>query len=263
MTCSTSCRNAQDVPARQVRNAKCTRPSSHELCFVARWPFLKGCQRSKERAAGSTGSIQAVCALLHHVSSILNDQVLSFVQHELAEVSEEGFTDILSKDSKVIICNLVHWHFDVALFRLSELIFSVRTQESLHSWTTAVNNAEIIFENVNILTRDIQVRFHAFLFSIRWIASDFELFFAPGTRSISIYFSTLPVNGSEFRIAWMKFRCADFPITFPFSSAIFFPTAFAANKKMWFSSQGNLAILRALFAQLVERFCEHFLSVRR
>jgi hypothetical protein len=107
------------------------------------------------------------------------------------------------------------------------------------------------------------VRLHAFLFSIRWIASDFELFFAPGTRSISIYFSTLPVNGSEFRIAWMKFRCADFPITFLFSSAIFFPTAFAANKKMWFSSQGNLAILRALFAQLVERFCEHFLSVRR
>jgi hypothetical protein len=30
-----------------------------------------------------------------------------------------------------------------------------------------VNNAEIIFENVNILTRDIQVRFHAFLFSFR------------------------------------------------------------------------------------------------
>ena len=129
---------------------------------------MKGYQISKKRAAGSTGSIQAVCALLHHVSNILNDQVLSFVQHELAEVSEEGFTDILSKDSKVIICeNPVHWHFDVDLFRLSELIFSVRTQESLHSWTTAVNNAEIIFENVNILTRDIQVRFHAFLFSIR------------------------------------------------------------------------------------------------
>ena len=62
--------------------------------------------------------------MLHHVSNILNDQVLSFVQHELAEVSEEGFTDILSKDSKVIICeNPVHWHFDVDLFRLSELIF--------------------------------------------------------------------------------------------------------------------------------------------
>ena len=27
--------------------------------------------------------------------------MLSFVQHELAEVSEEGFADILSKDSKV------------------------------------------------------------------------------------------------------------------------------------------------------------------
>lgn len=52
-------------------------------------------------AAGSTGSIQAVCALLHHVSNILSDHVLSFVQHELAEVSEEGFADILSKDSKV------------------------------------------------------------------------------------------------------------------------------------------------------------------
>jgi len=80
------------------------------------------------RRASETGSIQAVCALLHHVSNILSDHVLSFVQHELAEVSEEGFADILSKDSK----------------------------ESLLSWATAVNNAEIIFENVHILTRDIQ-----------------------------------------------------------------------------------------------------------
>lgn len=35
--------------------------------------------------------------------------MLSFVQHELAEVSQEGFTDILSKDSKVIICALTLW----------------------------------------------------------------------------------------------------------------------------------------------------------
>ena len=191
MTCSTSCRNAQDVPARQVRNAKCNRPSSHEVCFVARWPFLKEYQISKKRAAGSTGSIQAVCALLHHVSNILNDQVLSFVQHELAEVSEEGFTDILSKDSKVIICeNPVHWHFDVDLFRLSELIFSVRTQESLHSWTTAVNNAEIIFENVNILTRDIQVRFHAFLFSFRIVELHLTLNYFSHQEYLHILFDT-------------------------------------------------------------------------
>ena len=129
--------------------------------------------------------------MLHHVSNILNDQVLSFVQHELAEVSEEGFTDILSKDSKVIICeNPVHWHFDVDLFRLSELIFSVRTQESLHSWTTAVNNAEIIFENVNILTRDIQVRFHAFLFSFRIVELHLTLNYFLHQEYLHILFDT-------------------------------------------------------------------------
>lgn len=118
----------------------------------------------------------------------------------------------------------VHLHFDAALFPtfLSELFFSARAQESLHSWTTAVNNAEIIFENVNILTRDIQVRFHAFLFSFRWITSDFELIFASGTRSISFYFLTFPANGSAFLIAWMKFGCAEcFPITLSFIGYLF------------------------------------------
>lgn len=86
------------------------------------------------RRASETGSIQAVCASLHHVSNILSDQVLSFVQRELAQVPKDGFTDILVKDSKA--------------------------QEFRRSWTTAVNNAEIIFENVNILNRDIQEHLH-------------------------------------------------------------------------------------------------------
>ena len=84
----------------------------------------------------------------------------------------------------------MHWHFDVDLFRLSELIFSVRTQESLHSWTTAVNNAEIIFENVNILTRDIQVRFHAFLFSFRIVELHLTLNFFLHQEYLHILFDT-------------------------------------------------------------------------
>ena len=59
-------------------------------------------------------------------------------------------------------------------------IHSLQAQEFRRSWTTAANNAEIIFENVNILKRDIQVRIHAFTFSIisfHLFASDFELFF--------------------------------------------------------------------------------------
>ena len=217
--CSTSCRNAQDVQARQVRNAKCTRPSNHELCFVARWPFLKGCQRSKERAAGSTGSIQAVCALLHHVSNILNDQVLSFVQHELAEVSEEGFTDILSKDSKVIICeNPVHWHFDVDLFRLSELIF-LCTDTGISAfmdncgeqrWNYFRKRQHSHTRHSGALSR-VSV-----FFSNRWIASDFELFFAPGvspytfrhSRRMGAHFELLEWNSGvrTFQLLFLSHR---------------------------------------------------------
>ena len=73
------------------------------------------------------------------------------------------------------ICNNLWTHILTRLcFRLSELFFSALAQESLFSWATAVNNAEIIFENVNILTRDIQVRFHTFLFLYRLATSDFE-----------------------------------------------------------------------------------------
>jgi len=204
MTCSTSCRNAQDVPARQVRNAKCNRPSSHEVCFVARWPFLKGYQISKKRAAGSTGSIQAVCALLHHVSNILNDQVLSFVQHELAEVSEEGFTDILSKDSKVInnlweSCALAFWCRFIPTFWINFLCTDTgisafmdncgeqrwnyfRKRQHSHTRHSGALSRVSVFDSLNCI----------------WL----WIFFASGTRSISIYFSTLPANGSAFRIAW-------------------------------------------------------------
>tara|TARA_B110000977_G_scaffold93774_1_gene124055 strand:+ start:1087 stop:1407 length:321 start_codon:yes stop_codon:yes gene_type:complete len=99
------------------------------LCCVRH--FLQGCQWSNELFLILTGSIQAVCASLHHISNILSDQVgelinkalrmksrkhlyifliyssfmqvLSFVQGELAQVPEDSFTDILGKDSKVRI----------------------------------------------------------------------------------------------------------------------------------------------------------------
>ena len=90
-------------------------------------------------------------------------------------------------------------------FPISEFfIHSLQAQEFRRSWTTAVNNAEIIFENVNILKRDIQVRIHAFTFSIisfHLFASDFELFFAFSSRSIYICCTTYPATGNVFHIA--------------------------------------------------------------
>lgn len=162
---------------------------------------------SNEHVLIPTGSIQAVCASLHHVSNILSDQVgeltnkalpkksskhlyiflitryasfmqvLSFVQRELAQVPKDGFTDILVKDSKA--------------------------QEFRRSWTTAVNNAEIIFENVNILNRDIQVRFQRLRFrSFRVICSHLILnSFLHLHRSISTCCSKYPANGNVFHIA--------------------------------------------------------------
>jgi len=72
-----------------------------------------------------------------------------------------------------------------------------------------VNNAEIIFENVNILNRDIQVRFQRLRFrSFRVICSHLILnSFLHLHRSISTCCSKYPANGNVFHIAWTKFRC--------------------------------------------------------
>jgi hypothetical protein len=132
-------------------------------------------------------------------------QVLSFVQGELAQVPKDGFTDILVKDSKA--------------------------QEFRRSWTTAVNNAEIIFENVNILNRDIQEHLHL-------------LFEIPGEwERISHCLNEIQVRHSSL-----------LDLSFHVSSTL---------TNHYHCLPGYLPTLRALFAQLVEKLCKQFSSVGR
>jgi hypothetical protein len=80
------------------------------------------------RRASETLSIQAICAVLNHANLILTGEVLRFTNNELHRFDFEFLEDILSSQGL----------------------------QNQPPWATAINNPEVIADNIVVLVRDIE-----------------------------------------------------------------------------------------------------------
>lgn len=192
------------------------------LCCVRH--FLQGCQWSNELFLILTGSIQAVCASLHHISNILSDQVgelinkalrmksrkhlyifliyssfmqvLSFVQGELAQVPEDSFTDILGKDSKVRIhAFLIFW---CMRFQFLNFLFIPyrRKNSGVHGrrrWITPKSFLKTsTFSNATFRCAFTLLRFQLFRFICSHLILNYFLRFHPGASTFAVRHTRRP-----------------------------------------------------------------------